>query len=86
MSQAAFREACDVGKTAQHYFETDQQVPGGAYLIAADKLGVDVLYVLTGRRCTAIEVSKNRVTQTFHAAVGQVAGRDVVIKRGGKKR
>lgn len=49
LTQVEFREACGASKTAQFYFENDKQVPGGTYLIAADNLGVDVLYVLTGR-------------------------------------
>ncbi|ASL00369.1 hypothetical protein XcvCFBP7113P_08205 [Xanthomonas citri pv. vignicola] len=30
------------------YFEKDTNLPGGAYLIAAHHIGVDILYVLTG--------------------------------------
>jgi len=50
LSQVAFFEACSVSKKAQFNFENDHNIPGGAYLIAAAGLGVDVLYVLTGRR------------------------------------
>ena len=55
MSQAAFFAACGVSKKAQFNFENDHNIPGGAYLIAAAALGVDVLYVLTGQRSKAIE-------------------------------
>ncbi|ASM75898.1 transcriptional regulator [Vitreoscilla filiformis] len=41
-----------MSKKAQFNFENDDNLPGGAYLIAAAELGVDVLYVLTGRRGT----------------------------------
>ena len=69
MSQIAFRKACGVGKTAQHYFETDQQLPGGAYLIAADNLGVDILYVLLGRRGNP----RQQAPTSAHAVRGSVA-------------
>lgn len=50
MTQTAFRDACGASKTAQFYFETDRQVPGGAYLLAASDAGVDIGYVLIGVR------------------------------------
>lgn len=50
LSQSAFFNACGVSKKAQYNFENDEQLPGAAYLIAADALGVDILYVLTGRK------------------------------------
>nr|WP_223880268.1 XRE family transcriptional regulator [Stenotrophomonas sp. Br8] len=42
--------ACGVAKRTQILFEQDAHVPGGAYFAAADELGVDVAYVLVGRR------------------------------------
>lgn len=54
MSQAAFFTACGVSKAAQYNFESDVNLPGGAYLIAAAALGVDVSYVLTGVRNPAV--------------------------------
>lgn len=46
----AFAGACGVSKQAQGLFEKGDNLPGGAYLIEAAKLGVDVKYVLTGER------------------------------------
>lgn len=40
------------------YFESDVNLPGGAYLIAAAALGVDVSYVLTGVRNPAVQAEK----------------------------
>lgn len=54
MSQAAFFTACGVSKAAQYNFESDLNLPGGAYLIAAAALGVDVSYVLTGQRADSV--------------------------------
>ncbi|MDF1483713.1 helix-turn-helix transcriptional regulator [Ramlibacter sp. H39-3-26] len=50
MTQAAFFTACGVSKKAQFNFENDHNIPGGAYLIAAAAIGVDIAYVLTGQR------------------------------------
>lgn len=55
MSQGAFYEACGASRAAQYNFESDINLPGGAYLIAAAALGVDVSYVLTGVRNPAIQ-------------------------------
>lgn len=50
LSQTQFAEACGATKRMQIYFEADNNMPGGSYLVAAADLGVDVQYVLTGRR------------------------------------
>lgn len=50
LTQQQFFLACGISKAQQYNFEKGINSPGGAYLIAADHLGVDVLYVLTGRR------------------------------------
>ena len=67
LSQQHFFNACGVSKTAQFRFERGENIPGGAYLIAADALGVDVLYVLTGRRGRPI------ASNTASAKKGSVA-------------
>lgn len=48
LSQTAFAERCGVGKRMQIYFEQGKNAPGGSYLAAAAKLGVDVGYVIDG--------------------------------------
>lgn len=50
ISQQDFFRACGISKAQQYNFEKGINVPGGAYLVAADALGVDILYVLTGQR------------------------------------
>jgi transcriptional regulator with XRE-family HTH domain len=50
MSQEKFGAACGVGKTAQYMYERGTREPTSGYLDAAGKLGVDTLYVMTGRR------------------------------------
>jgi len=48
LSQAKFSEACGVGKTAQYTYEKGDREPSWSYMNAAEKLGVDVLYIFTG--------------------------------------
>ncbi|HDS1532830.1 XRE family transcriptional regulator [Stenotrophomonas maltophilia] len=50
MTQEAMGLACGVAKRTQILFEQDAHLPGGAYFVAADELGMDVVYVLVGRR------------------------------------
>lgn len=81
LSQAAFFTACGVSKKAQFNFENDHNMPGGAYLIAAAALGVDVSYVLTGQRAggasappppRAVSEGDRVLLENFHAAPAQV--------------
>ncbi|NIJ70606.1 helix-turn-helix domain-containing protein [Xanthomonas sp. 60] len=50
LTQEAMGLACGVAKRTQILFEQDAHLPGGAYFVAADELGMDVAYVLVGRR------------------------------------
>jgi transcriptional regulator with XRE-family HTH domain len=50
LSQAAFAEACGVGKTAQYTYERGEREPNWSYMTMAEGLGVDVMYVFTGTR------------------------------------
>lgn len=49
MSQEKFGAACGVGKTTQYMYERGTREPASSYLEAAGRLGVDTLYVMTGR-------------------------------------
>lgn len=53
LSQSAFGEAGGVQKRAQINYESGERRPDAAYLERLAEIGVDVLYVLTGRRSTA---------------------------------
>lgn len=67
-TQAAFIAAVGVAKSQQIRFENDENLPGGAYLIAAAALGVDVQYVLTGvRSLNHASPRIQRVAETFAA-------------------
>lgn len=50
LSQLRFAEACGVGRTAQFNYERGERQPSVSYMDAAEKLGVDSLYVFTGTR------------------------------------
>lgn len=50
MSQTALALALGCTKRTQILFEQDVHLPGGSYLVEADRIGVDVMFVLTGRR------------------------------------
>ena len=84
LSQVEFREACGASKTAQFYFENDRNLPGAAYLIAADALGVDVLYVLTGRRGRPISPNVARASKQGVAIIG--AHNSVTVNAAPKRR
>lgn len=53
LSQSAFGEAGGVQKRAQINYENGERRPDAAYLERLAAIGVDVLYVLTGRRAPA---------------------------------
>lgn len=83
MTQAQFYRACGTSKSMQFYFETDHSKPGAEYLIKADALGVDVLYVLTGKRC--VPATTSHITQTIHSNSGHIAAGDMTIHEAKKR-
>lgn len=50
MNQTEFVELIGSSRGSQVAYEADKKIPGGAYLASIEKVGVDVLYVLTGKR------------------------------------
>lgn len=54
MSQPAFGEIGGVTKKTQLLYESGERQPDALYLAAIEKVGVDLLYVLTGRRGGAV--------------------------------
>ena len=59
LTQDALARQCGKSKRQQIKYEQDEQAPGADYLAKAHKVGVDVLYVLTGdakKAKTAIEL------------------------------
>ena len=50
LNQTDLAAAGGVGKTTQINYEKGSGAPGAFYLAAVERLGIDVLYVLTGER------------------------------------
>jgi transcriptional regulator with XRE-family HTH domain len=71
MTQQAMAEACGVSKRQQLYYEADQW-PGGAYLSAAAKIGVDVGFVLTGERAEAGSPEEALLVAAYRSATPEV--------------
>lgn len=53
MNQEAVADRCDVTLRSQRNYEKGERHPDAAYLERLAAIGVDVLYVLTGRRAPA---------------------------------
>lgn len=64
---AGMAEECAVSKQAQINFEKDRNLPGGAYLIAAAALGVDIAYVLIGQRNPAVHSEAAPASEPLHS-------------------
>jgi transcriptional regulator with XRE-family HTH domain len=67
MTQEEMGTACGLSKWAQLNFEKDENVPGGAYLLAALSRGVDLMYVLTGQR-SQLDAPEAALVAAFRAA------------------
>lgn len=53
LSQAAFAEKIGVSRMSQFNYESGKRSPDAEYLAAADKIGVSVEYIVTGKRSKA---------------------------------
>ena len=60
-SQEAFGEMAGVGKQAQLRYEKGERHPDTLYMAALAKIGVDVLYVLTGQRSNTALTTEERL-------------------------
>lgn len=83
LTQEAMAAACGVAKRTQILFEQDAHLPGGAYFVEADNLGVDVVYLLVGRRervsyadADVLEMWRKATPQARLAAMTILSGRD----------
>lgn len=86
LSQAEFGERAGVTKQSQHMYEAGKRSPDSNYLTSVALQGVDVLYVITGRRepppdLTAGEMdlvyklraAPAHIRATVHTVLGSVA-------------
>lgn len=81
-TQTEFAEKCGVKKLAQLRFEKDENLPGGAYLLAAHALGVDIQYVLTGVHASELKHERAYMDRTAaaEAAVDDICHRYALPK------
>ncbi|EBH8908690.1 helix-turn-helix domain-containing protein [Salmonella enterica] len=50
LNQEDFSALVGSSRGSQASYEQDKKIPGGAYLAALEGIGVDILYILTGKR------------------------------------
>lgn len=86
LSQTEFGQSAGVGRKSQFNYESDERLPDAAYLAAVAGLGVDVRYVITGRRDysppptlsseerTLLELWRAASHDTRKAAMGALVG------------
>lgn len=65
MSQQAFGEALGITKKSQYGYEKGTNYPKADYLTAAFQLGVDIQYVLTGKRTIQNPEDMERLLDIF---------------------
>jgi len=69
LSAEKFGGACGVAENAQYNYEKGVRSPDAEYLARAVLAGVDVLYVLTGQRSTALlSAEQQQLLDAFQAA------------------
>ena len=79
LSQTALAEVGGVSKTTQVFYEADERVPDANYLSAVSERGVDVSYVITGRReadMAASTFNRQLMADILRAIDEWVAGRE----------
>ncbi|MBC3489421.1 helix-turn-helix domain-containing protein [Pseudomonas taiwanensis] len=76
LSQTEFSKMLDVSRRTQTLYENDGRDPGGLYLYKAQEFGVDVHYVLTGRRESAPQEELSREAKELLAIFNSLVHRD----------
>ncbi|MCX7070790.1 MAG: helix-turn-helix transcriptional regulator [Gammaproteobacteria bacterium] len=78
LSQTALAEVGGVSKTTQVFYESDERVPDANYFAAVSERGMDVSYVITGRReadMAASTFNRQLMADILRAIDDWVAGR-----------
>ncbi|KAF1719790.1 helix-turn-helix domain-containing protein [Pseudoxanthomonas wuyuanensis] len=71
-TQEALATVCNVSKRAQLKYESGEQCPGGGYLAGASLAGIDIVYVLTGRRTGQHDPDETRLLAKYRSASSEV--------------
>lgn len=72
LSQTRFAELCGVKRTAQTTYESGERTPDADYLEGAGRIGVDVEYVLTGRRVPAADRLIFAMMRVYHHLIMRI--------------
>jgi transcriptional regulator with XRE-family HTH domain len=64
LNQTDFAQKGSVTRRSQSHYETGKRSPDAEYLAAISEIGVDVLYVLTGKRAVKNDESAKEVHET----------------------
>ncbi len=76
LSQTEFSKILGVSRRTQTLYENDGRDPGGLYLYKAQEFGVDVHYVLTGRRESAPQEELSPEVKELLAIFNSLVDRD----------
>lgn len=71
LSQSAFGEIGGVKKLAQMNYESGKRIPDALYLQALSRIGVDVLYIVTGTKSSTgltLSLDERQMLDLFRAA------------------
>jgi transcriptional regulator with XRE-family HTH domain len=79
LSQEGFGALGGVSRNAQFTYESGTRYPDVAYLLGLSTAGIDINYLLTGRRAASmLEAEETQVLDRFRALDGQ--GRQLVLE------
>ncbi|MBC3346544.1 helix-turn-helix transcriptional regulator [Pseudomonas sp. SWRI196] len=81
INQNDFADIGGVKRNSQGNYENDRQRPDTAYLLAISKIGVDVMYVLFGRRDTATGTHTSIENEVLSCFRSLSPGDQVVVHR-----
>ncbi|WP_395589262.1 helix-turn-helix domain-containing protein [Pseudomonas sp. TR47] len=76
LSQTVFSKMLGVSRRTQTLYENDGRDPGGLYLYKAQEYGVDVHYVLTGRRESVPQEEQSRGAKQLLEIFSSLVDRD----------
>ncbi|WP_322037223.1 helix-turn-helix domain-containing protein [Burkholderia cepacia] len=79
LSQAAFADVAGVTKTTQGNYETNKRSPDAVYLAAIAEHGVDIQYVVTGRRVADTGVAVDAVKSAVEKAFTMVSAANMAV-------
>lgn len=80
LNQGALAELLGVDRKTQNNYETGKRKPTAAYLEEIAKAGLDVVYILTGRRDPKLLTEEQRRLVDMYAGLNEDRQRDLMAK------